>query len=183
MPAPAERRAAICHDGRVESPFKVRIRPARLADQAALIELDAIAWSPESGFPSTIAPDQRAATFFDDNNPPEVFLVAELDGRVVGYIRFKPPTKLPENAHVIQVQGLAVHPDARRRGAAAGLLDAAEETLRERGIRKLTLRVLGTNESAIRLYERQGFVREGTLRDEFCINGRFVDDVMMAKQL
>jgi ribosomal protein S18 acetylase RimI-like enzyme len=167
----------------MESPFEVRVRPARLADQAALTELDAIAWSAESGFPSVMAPDQRNATFFDDANPPESFLVAELDGRVVGYIRLKPPSKLPENAHVIQVQGLAVHPDARRRGVAASLLDAAEETLRERGARKLTLRVLSTNPAAIRLYERHGFEREGTLLEEFCINGRFVDDVMMAKKL
>jgi ribosomal protein S18 acetylase RimI-like enzyme len=182
-PAPAERRAGICHDGRVTSRFEVLVRPARLADQEALTALEAIAWSAESGFPSTMAADQRNATFFDDRNPPEAFLVAELDGRVVGYIRLKPPSKLPENAHVMQVQGLAVHPDARRRGVAAGLLDAAEETLRERGIRKLTLRVLSTNEVAIRLYERHGFVREGTLLEEFCINGRFVDDVMMAKKL
>jgi ribosomal protein S18 acetylase RimI-like enzyme len=181
--APAERRAGICHDGRMESPFEVRVRPARLADRAALTALEAIAWSAESGFPSTMAADQRNATFFDAGNPPEAFLVGELDGRVVGYIRLKPPTKLPENAHVIQVQGLAVHPDARRRGVAAVLLDAAEETLRQRGIRKLTLRVLSTNEVAIRLYERHGFVREGTLLEEFRINGRFVDDVMMAKKL
>jgi ribosomal protein S18 acetylase RimI-like enzyme len=167
----------------MESPSEVRVRPARLADQAALTELDAIAWSPESGFPSVMPPNQRDATFFDAGNPPEAFLVAELNGRVAGYIRLKPPTKLLENAHVVQVQGLAVHPDARRRGVAAGLLDAAEETLRERGTRKLTLRVLGSNQAAIRLYERHGFVREGTLREEFCINGRFVDDVMMAKKL
>ena len=167
----------------MKSPIEVRIRPARLADQAALTELEAAAWSPESGFPSTMAADLRDATFFGTGNPPEAHLVAELNGRVAGYIRLKPPTKLPENAHVVQVQGLAVHPDARRRGVAASLLDAAEETLRERGTRKLTLRVLSTNEAAIRLYERHGFVREGTLREEFCINGRFVDDVMMAKQL
>ncbi len=167
----------------MESPFEVRVRPARLADQAALTELEAIAWSAEAGFPSTMAADQRNAVFFDAGNPPEAFLVAELDGRVVGYIRLKPPTKLPENAHVIQVQGLAVHPDARRHGVAAGLLDAAEETLRERGTRKLTLRVLSTNQAAIRLYERHGFAREGALLEEFYINGQFVDDVMMAKKL
>ena len=167
----------------MKSRFEVRVRPARLADQEALIELEAIAWSAESGFPSTMAADQRNATFFDDRNPPEAFLVAELDGRVVGYIRLKPPSRLPENAHVILVQGLAVHPDARRHGVASGLLAAAEETLRERGTRKLTLRVLGTNAAAIRLYERRGFVREGTLLEEFCIKGRFVDDVIMAKRL
>jgi RimJ/RimL family protein N-acetyltransferase len=35
----------------------------------------------------------------------------------------------------------------------------------------------------MRLYERYGFQREGTLRDEFWIGGRFVDDVLMAKRL
>jgi len=167
----------------VESPFEFRVRPARVADQAALAELDALAWSADSGFPSTMPTGTPDVTFFSASNPPEAHLVAELDGRVVGYIRLKPPTHLPENGHVMQVQGLAVRPDARRRGVAAGLLDAAEETLRGRGTRKLTLRVLSTNQAAICLYERQGFVREGTLLEEFCINGRYVDDVMMAKKL
>lgn len=167
----------------MESPFEVRVRPARLADHAALTELEAIAWSAESGFPSTMAADQRNATFFDARNPPEAFLVAELDGCVAGYIRLKPPTKLPENAHVIQVQGLAVHPEARRQGAAGSLLDTAAKQLRDRGIRKLTLRVLSTNRAAIRLYERHGFAREGTQLEEFLINGRYVDDILMARRL
>ena len=152
-----------------------------MTDQAVLAELDALAWSADAGFPSIAGFKDR--TFFNTDNPPEAHLVAELNGSVVGYIRLKPPTRLPENAHVIQVQGLAVHPDARRRGAAGGLLDAAEKQSRERGIRKLTLRVLSTNEGAIRLYERHGFAREGALLEEFRINGRYVDDVMMAKRL
>lgn len=157
------------------------MRPARLTDQAALAELDALAWSAESGFPSVVG--LKDGAFFTTANPPEAHLVAVLGGRVVGYIRLKPPTTLLENAHVIQVQGIAVHPAARRNGAGAGLLDGAAKHLRKRGIRKLTLRVLSTNEPAIRLYERQGFTREGTLLDEFLINGRYVDDVLMAKRL
>ena len=117
------------------------------------------------------------------DNPPEAFLVAEMDGRIVGYVRLRPPSRLPENAHVIQVQGLAVHPDARGRGIAAMLLAEAEQRLRERGTQKLTLRVLSTNVTAIRLYERLGFTREGVLRREFIINGSYVDDVLMAKPL
>jgi ribosomal protein S18 acetylase RimI-like enzyme len=87
---------------------------------------------------------------------------------------------LPENAHVIQVQGLAVHPSARRRGIAAMLLTEAMQRLRERGTRKLTLRVLSTNTGAIALYERLGFTCEGVLRGEFIIKGSDVDDVLMA---
>jgi ribosomal protein S18 acetylase RimI-like enzyme len=174
----------ICHDGRVNSPLEVRVRPARLADHAVLAELDVIAWSAESGFPSVIRTAGSAdAAFFNAGNPPEAHLVAEMGGSVVGYVRLKPPTSLPENSHVIQVQGLAVHPDARRLGIAASLLAASEQRLRERGTRKLTLRVLSTNHAAIRLYERLGFTREGVLADEFFINGAYVDDVMMAKHL
>ena len=73
-----------------------------------------------------------------------------------------------------------MHPSARRRGVAAALLTEAMQLLRERGTRKLTLRVLGTNAAAIALYERLGFTREGVLRGEFIIEGRDVDDILMA---
>jgi ribosomal protein S18 acetylase RimI-like enzyme len=122
-------------------------------------------------------------SFFSADNPPDAHLVAELEGAVVGYVRLRAPTHLPENAHVIQVQGIAVHPDARRRGIAAALLAGAESQARDRGKRKLSLRVLGTNHSAIKLYEQMGFVREGTLHQEFMINGSYVDDILMTKHL
>jgi ribosomal protein S18 acetylase RimI-like enzyme len=162
----------------------IPVRSARESDQAALIDLDATAWSPESGFPSVIrAAGQSGVTFFTAADPPGVHLVAELDDVVVGYVRLKPPTHLPENAHVTYVSGLAVRPSSRRRGVAAALMTAAEPFARTRGARKLSLRVLSTNQPAIRLYGRLGFDREGTLRDEFLIGGRYVDDVLMAKRL
>jgi ribosomal protein S18 acetylase RimI-like enzyme len=122
-------------------------------------------------------------TFFTADNPPDAHLVAELRGVVVGYVRLKAPTHLPENAHVIQVQGIAVDAAARRQGIAAMLLAAAERYSAERGKRKLTLRVLSTNAAAIALYERLGFTPEGVLRNEFIINGGYVDDILMAKPL
>jgi len=168
----------------VNSPLEVQVRPARMADQAVLTELDVLAWSAEAGFPSVFKSTQGPGfAFFSASNPPEAHLVAELGGRVVGYIRLKAPSHLPENAHVIQVQGLAVHPDARRRGIAARLLAESEQRLRGQGTKKLTLRVLSTNHAAIRLYERQGYAREGVLIEEFLINGVYVDDVLMAKRL
>jgi ribosomal protein S18 acetylase RimI-like enzyme len=160
------------------------VRLARRTDDAALAELDAIAWAPETGFPSVIRSATQSNTrFFTADNPPDAHLVAVMGGRIVGYIRLKVPTHLPENAHVIQVQGLAVHPVDRRRGVATALLTAAEKRLRDRRTRKLSLRVLSTNEAAIILYERLGFIREGVLREEFFINGGYVDDVLMTKHL
>ena len=162
----------------------VAVRVARPADEAGLARLDAAAWTPASGFPSVIERvNDPFFTFFTDDSPPEAHLVAELDGRLAGYIRVKPASPLRENAHVLGIVGLAVAPGDRRRGVASALLAAAEQHARARGARKLSLRVLGSNETAMRLYERHGFQREGTLRDEFCIGGRFVDDVLMARHL
>lgn len=160
------------------------IRVARAADEEALTQLDAAAWTPASGFPSVI---ERVGdpffTFFTDDSPPGTHLVAEAGGRVLGYIRIRPVTRLRENAHVLGIMGLAVDPGARGRGVATALLAAAEQFARAHGGSKLSLRVLSTNEAALRLYERSGFRREGTLRGEFCIQGRCVDDIIMAKHL
>jgi RimJ/RimL family protein N-acetyltransferase len=47
----------------------------------------------------------------------------------------------------------------------------------------MTLRVLGHNAAARRLYEGCGFVVEGVLPGEFLIEGRYVDDVLMGRAL
>lgn len=159
---------------------QVRVRTAAPSDEPALARLDAEAWSPDSGFPSVIA---RSGGFFSEHSPPSAHLIAEVEGRLVGYIRIQPVSALPENAHVLGIAGLAVAPAARGAGIGAALLAAAEAHARSRGARKLSLRVLGTNAAARRLYERLGFEAEGVLRDEFLINGRYVDDLLMAKPL
>jgi ribosomal protein S18 acetylase RimI-like enzyme len=160
----------------------VRVRVARPSDQDALVAMERSAWTAQSGFPSVIqASSLPGVGFFSDANPPQVHLVAELHDAVVGYIRLKPPTSLPENAHVLHVSGIAVRPDARRRGIAAALMTAAEPFARNCGAVKISLRVLSTNKPAMALYERLGYVREGVLRGEFIIDGQYVDDVMMAK--
>lgn len=157
------------------------MRLARWKDEVVLARIDAAAWTPASGFPSVIA--RAGGSFFSTEHPPGAHLVAEVNGTVAGYVRVEPVTPLQENAHVRGIAGLAVAPAARGHGVASALLAAAEQHARERGARKLSLRVLSTNDAALRLYERLGFCREGTLRAEFLINGRYVDDVLMAKQL
>ena len=66
---------------------------------------------------------------------------------------------------------------------ARALLSAAEDGARARGARKLSLRTFSTNPQAIRLYTRFGFEREGLLRGEFLIEGQYVDDILLAKDL
>ncbi|HEX6525196.1 MAG TPA: GNAT family N-acetyltransferase [Streptosporangiaceae bacterium] len=163
------------------SDHRVSVRVARRGDEAALAGIDAVAWTPASGFPSVIM--RVGGSFFSADHPPEAHLVAEVNDTVAGYVLVKPVTPLKENAHVTSIAGLAVAPDARGRGVATALLAAAEQHARDHGARKLSLRVLSSNDAALRLYERLGFRREGTLREEFLIEGRYVDDVLMTKHL
>ncbi|HUY51852.1 MAG TPA: GNAT family N-acetyltransferase [Streptosporangiaceae bacterium] len=106
----------------------IQVRAARVSDEAELARLDNAAWSPQSGFPSVIR--QAGPVFFFADSPPQAHLIAEIGGTLVGYIRLKPASPLPENAHVLGVFGLAVAPEARRRGVATALLTAAPEARR-----------------------------------------------------
>lgn len=153
------------------------VRFARDEDEAVLAKLDERTWTPAF---SPAPPPPAGTPFFDDGTRPENVLVAEHDGVVAGYVRLDEGFGIPAHRHVLVIGGLAVDPDRRRLGIARRLVDAAVAEARRRGARKLTLRVLGHNTGARRLYEHCGFVVEGVLRAEFRVDGEDVDDVLMA---
>jgi ribosomal protein S18 acetylase RimI-like enzyme len=121
--------------------------------------------------------------FFSARARPEDVLVAVADDVVGGYVRLGQSTALASHEHVLEVSGLAVHPDRQRGGIARRLIEALVREARDRGARKLNLRVLGPNIAARRLYEANGFVVEGVLRAEFLLDGAYVDDILMARHL
>ncbi|MEU9448150.1 GNAT family N-acetyltransferase [Streptomyces sp. NPDC048277] len=155
------------------------IRTALPDDEEELALLDRVTWSTLHAV--TPEPQPPYPPYFDERHTPDQFLVAELDRRIVGYIRLARPTPVAANAHVLQVQGLAVAEEARGRGVGRILLRAAVEEARRHGARRLTLRVLGHNTPARKLYEAEGFAVEGVLPEEFLLDGRYVDDVLMGR--
>ena len=157
------------------------IRHATLDDEDALGHLDRSTWSTLHSVGPR--PEPPYATFFDERFGPRDHLVAELDGQLVGYIRLGLPTSLACNAHVRQIQGLAVAEEARGAGVGRALLRAVREEALRQGARRLTLRVLGHNAPARALYEAEGFVVEGVLPEEFLLDGEYVDDVFMGCRL
>ncbi|MFE9888573.1 GNAT family N-acetyltransferase [Streptomyces scopuliridis] len=159
-----------------------QIRPALPSDDGILGALDRATWS--SLHAVSPRPEPPYGPFFDARHRPEDFLVAEVENeRIAGYIRVARPTPLAGNAHVRQIQGLAVHEWARGRGVGRALLRAAALHARNQGARRLTLRVLGHNAPARRLYEAEGYVVEGVLPGEFLLDGVYVDDVLMGISL
>jgi len=158
----------------------IDVRTARPDDDAALVAIDAATWTPAV----SPAPMPEAGTaYFGERTEPEDVLVALVDGVVAGYVQLKQTSPVPSHEHVLLINGLAVHPDHQRSGIGRRLVAAAVEEARRRGVRKLSLRVLGPNTGARKLYEALGFVVEGVLQGEFHLDGTYVDDVFMARQL
>lgn len=158
------------------------VRPGRPADEADLARIDLATWTPATA-PSPPPADPARYAFFDERTTPADVLVAEVDGSVAGYVKLRPVSSLPAHAHVLQIGGLGVDPARQGHGAGRALVEAALHEARRRGARKLSLRVLGDNATARRLYERCGFAVEGVLEREFLLDGRYVDDVFMALHL
>ena len=160
----------------------MEIRTAHEADDAVLLEIDFATWT-QAVSPAPTPTRESRKTFFDDRTDRENYLVAEDDGDVLGYVLVHQNIPLASHAHVLGINGLAVAPAAQGRGVGRALIEAAVTEAARRGATKVQLRVLGENPGARRLYERCGFVVEGVLRGEFMLDGKLVDDVLMARHL
>lgn len=137
----------------------IEIRVATRADERRLAALDRVTWSPDV---SPVPRWSEGRDFFARDSPDDV-IVAAPDGNPVGYVTLCHPTPLVSNRHVLQIGGLAVDPSAQRQGVGRSLVHAAVHEATARGARRLTLRVLGSNDAALALYASCDFVVEGTL--------------------
>ena len=89
------------------------------------------------------------------DNPLSLWLVAEQDGAVCGYVGSQ--TVLDET----DMMNIAVRPDCRRQGIAAALIEELVARLKERGSHILRLEVRESNTPAIALYNSMGFTQLG----------------------
>jgi ribosomal protein S18 acetylase RimI-like enzyme len=172
--------ARVAGTGSSRTLHSIDVRSAATSDEEALAAIDRATWS---SLTSPAPPPGRGWKFFDERTRPEDVVVALDDCEVVGYVRLQPASPLESTSHVLQVNGIAVDPARQRRGVGRALIDAAVIEARRRGARRLTLRVLGANEGARQLYQSAGFVVEGILREQFLLDGVYVDDVFMALEL
>lgn len=123
--------------------------------------------------------EERRARMLEPS--PDVFrLVAEVDGWVVGMLSLH----LERSArwrHAGSI-GMAVHDDFQGQGIGTALMVALVD-LSDRwlGLHRIELQVFTDNAAAIHLYEKFGFVIEGTQRDFAFQDGRYVDAYAMAR--
>ncbi|HYD78508.1 MAG TPA: GNAT family N-acetyltransferase [Paucimonas sp.] len=159
----------------------LQIRRAEPNDSAALHEIfsgpKAYSGTLQLPYPSAEQWRQRLANPDDGTYR----LVAVVDGRVVGLAGIHTIPHHPRRRHAAGI-GMTVHDDWQGQGIGTALMratvDMADKWL---NLVRLELEVYTDNEAAIRLYERFGFVHEGTLRRHAFRDGQYVDSHVMAR--
>ena len=91
------------------------------------------------------------------DHPDHGLLVAEIGGRVEGWIQVSLP-RIFETPLQAEIAGLIVDESARGGGIGRTLLEAAEGWARARGCRAIRVRSNVVRERARAFYEREGFV-------------------------
>jgi phosphinothricin acetyltransferase len=111
------------------------------------------------------------------------YLLAERDSTVIGYAYAG--AYRPRAAYRNTVENsIYLHPDAVGRGIGKQLLEALIQSCEERGFRQMVA-VIGdsANLPSIRLHERHGFRRVGSLEAVGFKRGRWLDIVLMQRLL
>ena len=113
------------------------------------------------------------------SSPVDLYIVAELEGRVVGMASLDGSTQ-SRFAHGATL-GLGVRRDYWRRGLGKALVSTLLDWADSRGLVRIALEVVETNIGAIRLYEALGFEHEGRLRHRRKHGSTYLDNHAMAR--
>lgn len=116
------------------------------------------------------------------NHPTTLILVAEMDGRIIGFLDFaaKPKKKAAHSGEF----GISVHSDFRGMGIGRSLIESLMRWAQaNEHIEKVILQVFHTNSMAISLYKSLGFTEEGRfVRAVKQPSGKYVDIIQMYRK-
>lgn len=183
MPAPLKPREFKLENGQV-----LIIRRAEVADAPALIDHARLA-SGESDFLS-FGPGEFELTEPEEeefirkclNLENHLFLIGTMGGAMVAVLTFSGGLR-PRLRHAGEF-GMSVRRSCWGLGIGSLMLDALIDWARAtRVVKKINLRVRTDNRRAILLYERKGFVREGTISREMFLGGEYFDHHWMGLEL
>lgn len=128
----------------------IQVRSMQPRDVACIAELEKICFS---------IPWSEEALDESLGKSEYIFLAAELDGKIAGYVGMI--SALDEG----DITDVAVFPEYRKKGVACALLTALKDRCAALGISRIFLEVRESNAPAIGLYEKMGFERIGLRRN------------------
>ena len=143
-------------------PGDINIRPA-IREDAEIIEQLGLEFDRYLRSLGDSNPDFfNADTFLRDGFGPGASfsgIVAEIDGKVVGYLLYHHGYDLDHGGRVLYLVDLYVRESVRRKGIGRALMESAAEVCRKAGGKKLIWAVYNPNELAFSFYESLGAQR------------------------
>ena len=147
----------------------LNIRTVKMDDLDAIVELESSAFHMSEEM-------TRKDMIGRIENYPDTFLVAQVDGKVVGHV-FGPVSKeryikdelyfknQPNNAqyHYQTILSLATNQEYRKQGIASALIEELCKIAQSQDIRAITLTCLP---KLFHFYEKRGFINEGKTSDD-----------------
>ena len=130
----------------------IKIRKMESRDVSGIAELEKICFND---------PWSENSIASELNNKLSLWMVAIEGDKVVGYVGSQ--TVLGET----DMMNIATHPDYRNRGIATTLIVELIDALEKRGSHSLMLEVRATNEPAISVYKKMGFVEAGRRKNYY----------------
>ena len=127
------------------------IRPAVYGDVESIMAVE------KTGISHPWDKESIESVINDDN---KICIVA-VDESLIGYIY---ASFVLDEA---EIGNICIVPECRGQGVGRSLIDSMLSDLKSRGVCKVFLEVESDNESAIRLYERSGFVKYNQRRDYY----------------
>ena len=121
--------------------------------------------------------EKRLAAMGEDS----VVLVTEEQKELTGYL-FAMGEGVKRKRHSVYV-AVGIRQSERGKGRGTGLFQTLEKWTAERDIHRIELTVLEHNLPAIALYKKMGFEIEGLKRDSIWMDGRYANELYMAKLL
>ncbi|EDT86009.1 GNAT family N-acetyltransferase [Clostridium botulinum] len=130
-----------------------------------------------------LTPEDFEKLIYEDSiGKKTIFLVAEVEGKIVGFSRCQ-GSKLSRFRHKAEF-GICISKEYWGYGIGRVLLENILMWADTVGIEKISLTVVQINTKAIELYKRYGFVEEGLLiKDRIHKDGSYYNTVMMGKVL
>ena len=161
----------------------IQIRRLAPSEGAAYreIRLEALRLNPEAFGSTYEAESVRPLAHFSERVASCPVFGAFSGVEIVGMVGFL-GREGAKDAHKGYLWGMYVQPGARNAGVGRKLAEAVIDYARQ-NVEILQLNVVSENEAARQLYASLGFVEYGIERKALKQNGRYYDDVLMAKDL
>lgn len=146
----------------------LNIRGATLEDLEDIKNLNSLVMFENPSFDSDIVEDFAHSTAGDKyfkeaiEDKEGIFLVAEEDGKLVGYINGRKTDFMYRKSRYFEIENLGVIPQTKRKGFGSKLMEDFTKIAKDRGFQKIYLNCYAKNQEALEFYKHKGYIEIDT---------------------